>query len=160
MSHLIRRMNRSAVAPIALAIFAMIVPSGCVKTEARVPLYPAHGTVRVGSMPAQGVSVTLYPASGQQPVASTLRPHAITNEQGAFVLGTYVAADGAPQGDWIVTLLWPDDRLPPAQQEELLTNGDALPDRLQGRFAAPSTSSFRVTIAPADNQLPDIVIPY
>jgi hypothetical protein len=142
-----------------LAIVGMLAMSGCQRGPKRVSLFPATGEVRVGNQPAAGVAVVLHPAADAAPEMARLRPHGTTDASGRFKLSTYVADDGAPAGQWIVTLTWPDNRLPENQREQILASGDALPDRFRGRLASPERSTWQVTIQAGENNLPPILVP-
>jgi hypothetical protein len=142
-----------------LVLLLALGVGGCLRAPAQLELHPALGEVRSAGRPAPGVHITLYPTPETQSRVGALRPHAQADGSGKFTLGTYVQDDGAPQGEWLVTLTWPDDRLSPAVRDEILANGDALPDRLQGRYASPTASSLRFTIGPGSNRLPPIELP-
>lgn len=77
-------------------------------------------------------------------------PVAMTKRDGSFELTTYAMHDGAPDGDYMVTVTWPDDALPVDECEcvEPLQH-----DRLGGRYADPRKTSLAVTILPQDNYI-------
>ena len=80
-----------------------------------------------------------------------LRPRAKTDAQGKFVLWTYERGDGAPAGEYDVTVVWRgkltgDDVHP--------DEADAGPDKLKGRYAEPAKSGLTATIASGKNELP------
>ena len=87
------------------------------------------------------------------PELQALHPHGVTDANGEYTLSTYVAGDGAPAGDWTVTLTKAEERLSEQVRERILASGDALPDARRGRYAGPNRSRWQVTIAPGDNQL-------
>lgn len=119
----------------------LIVP-GCGPGD-RLPLYSSAGSVVVDGQPAQGVEVRLHPAN-RFGDPDALRPFATTETDGSFDLGTYEAGDGAPAGSYRATLFWPDR--PPGP--------DHPNDRLEGAYADPETSDFRVTISESANTIP------
>ena len=72
---------------------------------------------------------------------------------GFFSLKTYVLHDGAPAGDYMVTVEWPgDDPGVPVDRDdpEYVPFG---PDRLKGRYADPESSGFRATVIEGRNQV-------
>jgi hypothetical protein len=79
-----------------------------------------------------------------------LRPQAQTDESGAFQLRTYVSGDGAPPGQYKVTIIWPGPS-PDAGGDS--DKGFSGPDRLGGRYADPDTSPFSVTVVEEENRL-------
>jgi hypothetical protein len=71
-------------------------------------------------------------------------PQAMTGEDGRFVLSTYGTGDGAPAGDYTVTVQWPAYR----------RGRNIGPDRLEGRFSRPDSSGLTVHVAEGPNDLP------
>ena len=110
--------------------------------------HPATGTVSVNGEPASGAVVTLYPVNQKVDVRNS-RPYAIANEQGNFTLKTYEAGDGAPVGEYDVTITWPVD----VTKMEL-----AMTDQLDGQFDRPEESQWKVNISEGDNVIPSIDI--
>ncbi|MCA9072950.1 MAG: carboxypeptidase regulatory-like domain-containing protein, partial [Planctomycetaceae bacterium] len=107
---------------------------------------PAHGTLTVNGDPAVGANVTLHPADGQNFDTRGSRPTGRVLDDGSFLLSTYETNDGAPVGDYVVTVFW-------------AKNPDAIepsPDRLQNRYVNPKTSKIRVRIDEGENTLPPI----
>jgi hypothetical protein len=125
--------------------------SSCAKAD-RKPVYRVHGRVfDANNRPATGALVILHPVdtSDRKPV----KPLAYVDEQGAFALTTYAQGDGAPEGEYAVTIEWREKSATPfAAQKE----GE---DRLHGRYGNPKTSNLRVKIEKqADNVLPPIQV--
>ena len=100
----------------------------------------------------EGAVVTFHPR-GADPVQAQ-RPSAIVAADGTFSLTTGTQ-QGAPAGDYVVTVVWPGD--PPAAKSKgtISTNVDEpdRPDRLGGRYADVKTSTLRATVRPGNNQL-------
>jgi hypothetical protein len=69
--------------------------------------YPVTGTVTINGTPAEpGVLVWLHPQfteSDKYPI----HPKGETTDGGAFVISTYNSGDGAPEGEYVVTIDWP-----------------------------------------------------
>ncbi len=148
MTCLLYRMQATSRELYSIVVMAVVVlVSGCgdVNPE-RVALHPVSGQILDGAQPAVGVQVVLYPQDAAQTNIHNLFPHGETDQNGRFDLSTYVAGDGAPTGDWTVTLTWPIDRIDPKLKEQWLATGDSLPDRLRGRYASPQASKLHVTI--------------
>lgn len=76
----------------------------------RVPVYPVRGKVTLDGQPAVGAYVIFYPTTKEEERVR-LEPRGVTNEVGEFILRTYEAEDGAPEGDYQVITFWgsPDD---------------------------------------------------
>jgi hypothetical protein len=134
----------------ALILLAASVPVGCRKPPRadRLPTYPVTGRVLVVGQPAAGAEVQLWAVDGGLKVAG-LCPHAIVGDDGRFHLTTYNTGDGAPEGEYGVTLRWP---LPPPPGRE---QG---PDRFQGRYADPAKPLQIVRIKVGENELEAIHI--
>lgn len=130
----------------ALLTVAAVLPLvGCNKPPCgdRLPTFPVTGRVLVGGQPAAGALVQLWAVEGDLQRAG-LCPHAIIEDDGNFHLTTYSTGDGAPQGNYALTLRWP---LPPPPGRE---QGS---DRFQGRFADPTRPLRRVQILALENVL-------
>lgn len=139
---------------IVLAFFA--ATTGC-GGPARLELHRAKGTVMQAGRPATGATVTLHPGpSITDERTKTLRPNGIVDEAGSYILSTYVPDDGAPAGDWIVTVVWPDPKADAKIRKQLEEEGNSVPDVFQGRFAKPESSPWKVTIVEGENSLPAI----
>lgn len=149
-------MRTTDVLRLAVIGAAVAVVAGC--GPGRPPTYPAGGTVTAGGKPTAGVVVTLMPADPEKlPLASY--PRGEVGGDGRYTLTTFAPGDGAPAGEYKVTLRWPvalagkEKALAEAQGE----GGEA--DRLKGKFTDPKTSPWAVTVRPGDNTLAPITIP-
>lgn len=74
----------------------------------------------------------------------------ITQRDGAFELTTYAMHDGAPAGEYKVTVTWPDDSMP---VDECECVDPLLHDRLSGKYADRKTTSLLVTLPPRENHV-------
>src|SRR5262249_28083759 len=70
-----------------------------------LPTNPTSGQVLVNGSPAAGVRIEFHPVN-QNP-EQPIYPAATTKDDGRFTLETYKQGDGAPAGDYLVTLTWP-----------------------------------------------------
>lgn len=112
--------------------------------EGRPPVYPVRGTVTFQKKPAAKAVVVLrpvVPGSLNDPL-----PHGEVGADGTFRIGTFGAGDGAPAGEYVVTITWPEVRTDPSGDE-------VTADRLKGRFADPARSPWKVTIKEGENEL-------
>ena len=112
----------------------------CAKKDGRVPVFPVHGQVLVGNKPAPKAFVVFHPAGVQNPQA--LRPYGHAGEDGSFRLTTYDADDGAPAGEYRVTIVW----LAPG-------GGEDPPDLLKGRYRNFEASPLRATVQQGPTEL-------
>lgn len=143
-----KRAARNAVG--LLGCLVLCLNLSCDKS--RVPVYPVRGAVLCQGRAAAGAFVIFHPVTDSESI-QRMRPHGVVGPDGTFVLMTYLDADGAPAGDYRVTIEWPAegprDPSDPNDSESEPTG----PDRLRGRYANPDTSGLRATVAEGENQL-------
>lgn len=147
-------MLRILSAGICLLLFSFV---GCGKPAAEndwLETHPAIGTVMINGVPASGAIVRLYPTSPQPHVTSPVIPTGTVQKDGTFELTSYRTGDGAPEGDYRVTLEWPDSKLNASKGGM----PEDPPDRLKNRFANPERSTIQVHVAPGENQLDPITL--
>jgi hypothetical protein len=137
------RLRVALLVPFALALFALTGCGGGKK------VYPVHGHVLAGkNKPAKG-AVVVFHAAGEED--NDARPVATVDENGEFVLTTFQNGDGAPVGEYHLTIVWPTPKRTPLDRE----GGDLL----RGRYADPATSQISFTVEKAaDNEVPTIQV--
>lgn len=131
----------------AAAQLAALVGCG----DERVPLYPVQGKVLDSQgRPAVGAAVYFHVGSGVNAGAPT--PVGQVDENGDFQMRTYVEGDGAPAGDYAVTIIW----LPPRNTPLDPVGGD----QLNGSYADANNPKLRFTVEEKeDNTVPTINLP-
>ena len=122
----------------AVALLAVALAS-CSKSPEKPATYPVSGRVLYEGNPATGAVVILHAIGG---AATGERPRAKADAQGEFTLTTFTTGDGAPAGDYAVTVEWrrADDH--PEQGVDLLPPS----------YSDPKTSKLKVTIAGGSNE--------
>ena len=127
----------------ALALTALVVVAGCGK-KGWLETYPVKGSLLVDGKPAKGATVSFHPKEivGDKPYLPTGR----TDDNGEFSLATFVTDDGAPAGEYDVTVVW-HVRYNPIST---LWEGD----KLNGQYATKAKSTLRVTVEKRPQQLP------
>jgi hypothetical protein len=140
-----RRAKVEMVALIGLAALAV----GC-SSNGRKPVYPVHGTVLDGKdKPAAGAMVFFHPIDATD--GELIKPLGYVQEDGSFALTTYTKNDGAPQGEYSVTIEWRQAKANP------FGSRNPGPDKLQGRYSDPGRSKIRFQVdAKPENQVPPI----
>lgn len=126
-----------------LALTALMsVMAGCQKVD-KVPAHPVRGSVMYKGKPAAGVVVVLRPVAGQaaRPSSGT------TAADGTFRISTFSLDDGAPAGEYVVTLTWPRTQTDAASGDELTE------DLLKGRYSDPAKSARKITVRDGENVL-------
>lgn len=113
------------------------------------PTFPVEGTVLVQGHPREGVQVFLHPLDPSQ----RGKPRGVTDAEGRFRLRTYHDGDGAPAGQYTVTVYWPAPYKPNVPVEDQMP-----PDRLKGRYMNPQDSSLRAIVTAGPTTLPPFEI--
>jgi hypothetical protein len=80
------------------------------------------------------------------------KPVAHTDAHGAFSLTTLKQGDGAPAGEYAITVELREPRL--VGEEYTRDGGHLLPER----YADPATTGFRYTVMPGENEVPPLEI--
>lgn len=129
-------------APLLVMVPLLALLSGCNKGEQRPEVHPVAGQLTVNGQPAEGALLSFHPADGVNFDQRGSRPRATVEADGSFTVSTYGDGDGAPAGEYAVSVVWienPESATPV--------------DKLDGRFADPEQSEWRVRIEEGENQL-------
>ncbi|HLN29879.1 MAG TPA: hypothetical protein VK395_19200 [Gemmataceae bacterium] len=130
---------------LALLVLVLCMPAvGCSKTDPRTPVFPVHGRVLLNGEPLPHAFVTLHPVNKAE--QGKLHPHAQAEPDGTFWLSTYDSEDGAPVGEYFVTV----QKFKPPKDSD---TGPPV-NLVSGRYANPTTSNLRVRVEPTTNELP------
>lgn len=133
-------------AAVALVLLLLCLP--LFKSSGRVQVFPAQGKAEYEGQPIPNATVFLHPTWLKEP--NFPRPRGTVSEDGTYVLGTYRNDDGAPPGEYKVTVQW-------YKKAELGDDDRFLPSNLlPQRYAKADTSDLTVQIHEGDNQLPAI----
>lgn len=135
-------------AVISLVILAVLTGCGRDQNHLRSPVYPVEGQLLVSGMPAANAKIAFHPVHHQE--GRSICPVAITGPDGTFRLTTYSAHDGAPAGEYYVTVIWPNESIPVDECAELTPAHD----RLHLFYANPETRRIPVMVLPQSNQIP------
>jgi len=129
--------------PIACWVLAGGILAGCRKADAwKVKTYPASGTVIINGKPAEGVIVNFHPIGKPTDIRESI-PWGKVQPDGTYHLRTYQEGDGAPPGEYHVTLKWKP-------------SPSSVADKLNHVYQDPEKSVWKFTIAPGQNDLPQI----
>ena len=129
-----------------LALGLCLMLCGCgAKHQDRLAVHPVSGKLLVAGEPAVNAEIVLFPVGGnEQPL---IRPHATVQSDGSYHLTTFATRDGAPVGDFALTVTWPGPR-PKGQGDDEIG-----PDRFQQRYADPKKPAASVHIATETTEL-------
>lgn len=144
-AHMWRRRNSKLLLVLGLA-FSLVTAFLLSKEPmlSTVPnLHAVEGKVLVDGEPAENLNIAFHPLdAGKNPFFPVGR----TNSKGIFHLMTRRDADGAPVGEYCVTLVWPDGAI-----DECDCPDPSLHDRLKGLYAKADESRFQVRVSSAGN---------
>src|SRR5207247_5472278 len=104
--------------------------------SAKRKLYPVRGKVLCDGQPTEGALITLRALDASQPFDKL--PSARVKADGSFSIGTYDPEDGAPPGDYKVSIFW----LPPDFELQLIKTGK-YPNRLPELYSDAKTSPLK-----------------
>jgi hypothetical protein len=129
---------------LALCAPVLLTCYGC--GNGRPPTYEVRGQVFTNDRPAAHALVTFHPIDDNRPEA--VHPTATVEDNGNFSLTSFTAGDGAPAGEYRVTIV----RYLAVKSR---TNGEDYETRnfLPDRYAKLETSELRVTVTKSKNEL-------
>jgi hypothetical protein len=137
--------RRAALAAFTTLTLAAIGCGGKVEAE-RVPVYPVEGAITFRGQPMPGAFIVLHPKT---PNDKAPAPRAEVTKEGVLRVTTYNAGDGAPEGEYVLTIQW----------NKLVKNGSdvvAGPNVVPPKYAKPETSGIVVQVAAGPNTLQPI----
>jgi hypothetical protein len=126
------QVSRRRLAALAL-VPALAALCGCAEKWAEV--FPVSGTLKYDGQIPVGARLVLNPVNPTSPDAAV--PTGGVKADGSFVISSYTTGDGAPPGEYIVTIQWNkfDEKL-----------GGAGPNVLPEIYSSPKTSPIKVTV--------------
>ena len=142
--HMFRSLRASRAITVTVLILFAISTVSCQKEQTDLlTVYPARGQVFVNDQPAENAEIFFFAIGidNQRTGAS----QAVVDKDGWYELSTYKNKDGAPEGKFIVTIVWPIGSKPPDEGFEASKMPPRI-DRLNGLYAKPDRSSLRMTI--------------
>ncbi|MCZ2343298.1 MAG: hypothetical protein LC104_16115 [Bacteroidales bacterium] len=118
--------------------------------EPRPLCQPVSGVIQVNGKPTKDLLISYHPqtATPRNAIAATGR----SDEEGRYTLSSFLPNDGAPPGEYTITVVWPTS----FQQ----IGGQDFPvgDRLGGVYANKANATWKATIREGESQLPLIEI--
>ncbi len=88
----------------AVAVAALLF-AGCGDGRSFPKAYEVKGSVLVNGQPANDVQITLHRIS-PDPLTTPATPQGVSDAKGEFYLTSYNTDDGAPNGEYVVTIEW------------------------------------------------------
>jgi hypothetical protein len=128
-----------------LAAVMLLSLNGC-SGDSPAGIYPVRGRVLFNGKPPANALVTFHPSGDAGPQA--LRPVGKVDEQGNFTLTSIKQGDGAPAGEYQVTVIWYlARRTRPGSDDTVTAN------YLPAKYANAGTSHLTATVTPGSNDL-------
>lgn len=127
------------IAALTFAVF------GCGSGEPWKTSHPVSGTVTYKGKPVKDAELAFFPLDERFP--ESVRPLAKTKESGEFVVGTYDRDDGAPAGQYKVTVV---------HHEIVVSKGGmgTKPNDLPKKYATKETTDLIIEVPSGGTQLP------
>lgn len=137
--------NRSVFLLILAAL--SLAQASCGGGDKRKPTFPVAGKVTLDGRPAEHATVILHPVGDSDPDA--VKPRGKVAADGSFKLTTYETDDGAPAGEYRVTVeLW----LASSRADEPPSN------RLSPKYGKVESSGLKATVNAAPTELAPIAL--
>jgi hypothetical protein len=138
----------SSLAAAGALLLLVSLVAGCSKSEATVPVHPVSGQVLFNGKPAAHASVIFHPKAGAEGVPV---PRANADAQGNFTLSTYGVGDGAPLGEYAVTV----ELRPLVKKDGEFETG---PNIIPRQYSTPQTTKITTRVAEGTNNVPIKVV--
>ncbi len=138
---------------VALALLASGSFIGC-GDSGRVPVYPVRGKVTLDGKPAVGAYIKFIAVNPNEKTKWMI-PKGIVDSAGNYRLDTYVTGDGAPEGEYGVTINWPT----PEEDTEPNTFPDVW-EEVRDKYADRKNPQLHAVVQlSTDNEDEEITIP-
>jgi hypothetical protein len=142
-----RKSFRLAVASIVVLMPLYLGLSALFAKPGRVAVFAAHGVALYEGRSMAGAVIFLHPVDEREPDFPL--PQATVSADDSYVVGTYGRDDGAPAGEYRVTVQWFAKLTNPENDD-----GRLPPNLLPQQYARADTSGLSVRIEEGDNTLP------
>jgi hypothetical protein len=152
-----RKVHSRGLLIAALGLGCLTFASSCGKSKIEIkgqlPVFPVSGQLTMDGQPMADAQLVFYSAEERPKGTSRIRPHATTNEDGTFRVSTYGSEDGAPVGQYRVTVSWKGPSIGPSGEVGVAGDDDDRPEKVPAAFRNPKFSRIKVEIAEGENAL-------
>ena len=125
---------------------AVLAASGCSRSANKPAAVKVSAKVLFRqTTPANGAFVVFHPANPELKKRMGARPFGYVKEDGTVSLTTYQQGDGAPEGDYGVTVVW-ESKGEPKGGLAFEGGGVAVSDKLEGRYGNPAAPKIKATV--------------
>jgi hypothetical protein len=139
--------TRYSVQFLSISLSLLLSLTGC-DGSAGPTCHPVQGKVLYQNQPLAEAMVVFHPLFAS--ADKFPQPIAHTDAEGRFILTTLKSGDGAPEGEYAITVEFRDSR---QIGEEMVRDGRNL---LPPRYGNPSDSQLQYKVVPGPNTVPDI----
>ncbi len=127
-----------------------------------IPVHPVSGQVLSNGKPVPGAIVIFHsktpaastppPKLGEESPSRTIVPTGKTDSEGRFQIHTYVGNDGAPTGQYKVTVVLAG----PSENRDFMAKNSAPVSTVTfpSKYADPERSGLTATVKPGNNVIP------
>lgn len=138
-----------------LVIIVGLNGGGCgSSTTKELATFPVTGLIKVNGKSPERAEIRLKPRVPlEDPKRRSVEPYAIVESDGSFQVSTYQDGDGAPPGEYAVTVIWPEITVEGG--EEVYGR-----DRLGHAFADPRKPVVTIEVIEGENEIPNIELRY
>jgi hypothetical protein len=141
-------------AALFVGLLTVALSAGCgaksrPEPKGKLPLFPVTGKLLLDGQPMVGATIIFNPTTAFPPGAPKQRPRAMVDADGTFHVSTYANNDGAPAGEYKVTVSWKGDLTGVTSEQA----GD-LPEKAPLTVQEASSSRLRIKVTEAENTLP------
>lgn len=130
---------------LALLVCSIVSAVGCSDGEVRLSTHKVSGTILRKGAGVANATVIFHPCESERGFP---KPRAITRADGSFEMTTYEASDGAPVGEYQISV----EQWIRTKPEESPTN------RLPPSLSQSSSSGLKAIVAASENRLPPFVL--
>lgn len=116
--------------------------------DGRPSTVPASVVVTYKGQPAEGALVVFHPTDAAYENRIGGKPFGKVKDDGRVALTTYAVGDGAPEGEYAVTIQW--NQAVASGKFSLGEEGSPTRDKLAGRYGDPRTPKFKFTVKKGD----------
>lgn len=143
-----KAVRAKAALTVALLLAAAAFAGCSDRVPNRVPVFKTTGKVLFQNQPAAGALVVLHPRGA---ATDAPRPTASVKPDGSFEVTTFDSGDGAPPGEYLVTVQW-------YRAQRVGNDFVPGPNVLPAKYSTPEASNLIVRVAEGENSLPPITL--
>lgn len=119
----------------------LAIAPGCSHRSDNPLCFPVRGQLFYNGKPMVGAKVFFHPLPASQNGSQAHMPGANVEKDGSFQLSSYELHDGAPAGEYAVTVIWTGE------------SGGPGPDLLRNRYGDANRPVAKITVQADDVQL-------